>query len=81
MWGEAPHIALLLFEEKQKGSFLEVALIDFLGYFSSFREGLMIANQKKSSRMWRLFLMVRIAINKSANFALSDLTIMLNFRL
>ena len=55
MWGEAPHIALLLFEEKQKGSFLEVALIDFLGYFSSFREGLMIANQKKSSRMGRLF--------------------------
>jgi hypothetical protein len=24
VWGEAPHIALLLFTEKQKGRFLEV---------------------------------------------------------
>jgi hypothetical protein len=24
VWGEAPHIALLLFVEKQKGRFLEV---------------------------------------------------------
>ena len=26
VWGEAPHIALLLFVEKQKGRFLEVPL-------------------------------------------------------
>ena len=26
VWGEAPHIALLLFAEKQKGRFLEMPL-------------------------------------------------------
>ena len=29
VWGEAPHIALLLFAEKQKGRFLEVPFILF----------------------------------------------------
>ena len=27
VWGESPHIALLLFAEKQKGRFLEMSLI------------------------------------------------------
>ena len=27
VWGEAPHIALLLFEENQKGRFLEMPII------------------------------------------------------
>jgi hypothetical protein len=29
VWGEAPHIALLLFAEKQKGMFLEMALYSY----------------------------------------------------